>query len=218
MKKIYTTNALSEPAEGSYFPYRVLAIDPGETCGVAKLMLRLDGKVQAEACTMQPWELFAEFNTGVAYYDAVVIEEFRLYPGMAGAQFNSTFPTVEAIGVLKYLSSMSMIPFYMQKAQAKKPARKLCEDAGLPMVERTLGSGRRAYKGLDIDYSSARPCNALGRVSNGKCPTCLRKVTAKKDGYPRAHLAELDTQHPRDALVHGFYWVWRNPQSPLYAG
>jgi len=172
------------PGEDEEVSVRILAIDPGESSGVARLdvvdVSKL-GVVRKEIVpvfvrTFDQAGVYAELE-GPQFYDAVVLEEFRLFPWMATYQSFSELPTVEVIGVVKYLCAKNDTPLYVQRADIKKEARSIAEATGWKMKDRSLGSGKGKYRGPDFDYPGP--------------------------------------QHPRDALAHGIYWIYRHRMSPL---
>lgn len=137
---------------------KILAIDPGHTCGIATLTVRTNGEIRV------PPESVASVSPGHVYdlldrrsipgrgWDVVVAEEFRLYPWLATQQAFSELHTVEVIGVIKYLCALADLPLYMQKTNIKKEARHLAEAHGWPMQVRSLGTGKGKYKGPDFAY------------------------------------------------------------------
>lgn len=131
---------------------RILAIDPGHTCGIAELtvtQMRVEVVPDSVKC-VSPGHVFYLLNLQLA--DVVVCEEFRLYPWLASHQAFSDFRTVEVIGIVKYLTAMNNMALEMQQAKIKKEARTLATDHGWPMKERSLGSGAGKYRGPDFDY------------------------------------------------------------------
>lgn len=90
----------------------VLAFDPGQTTGYA--VLSTDGEYQVLG-SFAEWYL-VDALMGSYEPDVVVIEQFRLYPYAARSKVWSDFPTVEVIGVIKYLAERHSIPFVMQSA------------------------------------------------------------------------------------------------------
>lgn len=103
----------------------ILSIDPGETSGfcIAK-------KVNELEYNKKDREIFERIGEKERYYgfetifykfniDILVYEEFKLYPWKAKQKSWSTFPTVEVIGVLKYLAEKHDIKIIGQGADAK---------------------------------------------------------------------------------------------------
>lgn len=134
---------------------KVLAIDPGHTCGVAIVRLGKTVQVPNTVESVSPGhvvDLLERPTVPGREWDIVIVEEFRLYPWLARSQAFSDFKTVEVIGVIKYLTAKHNLPLYMQQAGIKKEARSLAEDHGWPMVERSLGSGKGKYRGPDFDF------------------------------------------------------------------
>lgn len=135
---------------------RILAIDPGHTCGIAELtvnQMQVTVVPDSVKC-VSPGHVYNLLNTVSPWnaFDVVVIEEFRLYPWLATHQAFSDFKTCEVIGVVKYLTAMNSMALEIQQATIKKEARTLAVEHGWPMKERSLGSGAGKYRGLDFDY------------------------------------------------------------------
>lgn len=88
----------------------VIAIDPGDVhCGMA-LGITKEGDGEREFEVVKAWETDPDDCADyVASWllsgelEALVIEKFNLYADKAEAQVGSDFPTVQLIGVLKYL-------------------------------------------------------------------------------------------------------------------
>lgn len=89
-----------------------------------------------------------------AALDAVMLEEFRLYPEMARNQGYSDFKTSQIIGAVVYICESRGIPVYLQGASLKKKARRIGEDLGFPGKERWIGTGRGRYWGWDFEAPS----------------------------------------------------------------
>lgn len=89
-----------------------------------------------------------------ASVDAIVVEEFRLYPDMARQQGYSDFKTSKVIGVLEFIAYKRGLPCYIQGASLKKKARRIGERLGFPGKERWIGTGRGRYWGWDFDGPS----------------------------------------------------------------
>lgn len=90
----------------------VLAFDPGVTTGYA--VLSTDGEMQVLG-SFNGWEL-VEALIGAYAPDVVVVEKFVLYPYAAKSQAWSSFPTIEVIGVIKYLADKGSILVVEQSA------------------------------------------------------------------------------------------------------
>jgi hypothetical protein len=96
----------------------VFSIDPGEKHqGTAYF---INGKCQwAIECTKE-----VLYNRIVNLkIDQIVVEEYRLYPWLASQQGFSTMPTIEVIGVIKWLSSQRGISVNMRPAMELKAAK-----------------------------------------------------------------------------------------------
>ena len=89
-----------------------------------------------------------------AELDAIVMEEFRLYPELAREQGYSNFPTVEVIGSIRYIARRRGIPYFLQGTSLKKKARRIGERLGCPGGMRMLGAGRNRYRGWDFNGPS----------------------------------------------------------------
>ena len=90
---------------------RILVFDPGVTTG----WCYCDGTGTYESGTFLKWlrieALLAEYTP-----DLVVVEKFVLYPSAAQHKIWSDFPTVEVIGVIRYLCGSKRIPMVLQGA------------------------------------------------------------------------------------------------------
>lgn len=98
---------------------RLLAVDPGETTGWA---LFVDGRFVkwGQLDTASNLQRASKLILATRP-DRVVIERFALYGWKRKQQTGSTFPTVEAIGVLKATAQGKSIPVTLQSAaQAKR--------------------------------------------------------------------------------------------------
>ena len=96
----------------------ILAIDPGETTGyvVAEIDgLDYDIKISGQ---FPNWE---QFEMLITYWlpDRIVYEAFYLSPSIAKYKTRSTMPTVEVIGVLKFLAWQHSIPLIVQSPSIK---------------------------------------------------------------------------------------------------
>ena len=97
----------------------ILALDPGETTGyvIAEVDgLNYDIKLSGQ---FPNWQILE----GLINYwspDAIVYEAFHLSPQIAKFKAWSTLPTVETIGVLKYLAQKNKTKLVAQPASAKE--------------------------------------------------------------------------------------------------
>ena len=108
---------------------KIVSFDPGVTTGVtiinvpdlsysiplnlkAKTLVEYTGEVKEFKDIL--W-LFTKFEP-----DKVVLESFKLYPHKAKDKIFSSFPTVEVIGVIKYISQMRNLTVTEQGANTKK--------------------------------------------------------------------------------------------------
>jgi len=94
----------------------VLAFDPGETTGYAVLSSDRETFVMG---SFEGWSLVRALM-GSYLPDVVVVEQYKLYPYAARSQVWSSFPTVEVIGVIKYLAERHSIPVVEQSAADAK--------------------------------------------------------------------------------------------------
>ncbi len=97
----------------------ILTIDPGETTGyvVAEADgLDYDIKISGQ---FPNWRML---ETLITYWipDVIVYEAFYLSPQIAKYKTRSTMPTVEVIGVLKYLAWRHSISLVVQPPSAKE--------------------------------------------------------------------------------------------------
>lgn len=131
----------------------LLAIDPGDVHnGVAYLQIRDIDVVRhwTADVSMRTLESLVES----ANIDMVVIEEFRLYPELAREQGYSDFPTVERIGIVKYIVRKRGLTHaaFVQGAGVKRQARRIGERLAPEQGKvRMLGSARSRYQGWDYN-------------------------------------------------------------------
>lgn len=136
-----------------------LAIDPGDVhqgTGYFEIDISYDVEEQKGKPTLvRHWtrdlnsvKLFKLVEE--ASVDALVIEEYRLYPELAREQGYSDFQTSQNIGVLKYICDQRGIPYFMQGASIKKKARRIGERLEFPGSIRMIGTGRGRYRGWDF--------------------------------------------------------------------
>lgn len=82
--------------------------------------------------------------------DAIVVEEFRLYPWAAEQQSFKTFPEVEVIGVIKWLhrtmaeENGSQCRLVMQQASIKEPTTKILRHKKIKSLAKAVGAGGHA--------------------------------------------------------------------------
>lgn len=116
-----------------------MAIDPGEVhCGVAIF----EAGVCVETNEVRPSALYGMIERMLL--NAVVIEEFRLYPDKAKVQGYSQLKTVEVIGVVRYLCERERIPLIEQGASIKKVAKAQMTARGVGNLAVTQKSGGHA--------------------------------------------------------------------------
>ena len=88
--------------EGLELTPDLIAIDPGETCGVA---LFEGGRCYRSIpmTDMGCLHLIENYLSGYSFSGELVVERFRLYASKAQQQVGSTFRTVEVIGAIKWM-------------------------------------------------------------------------------------------------------------------
>lgn len=119
--------------------HRLVAIDPGETCGVAVISPLygdlLSFTMEQRAC--EDWfNNFARFNS---FYLAI-IEEYRVYPDKALTHSGKTIPTAECVGALKYIARSCGMMVVEQQASIKKPTAGMLAGRGIELI----GTSRHA--------------------------------------------------------------------------
>ncbi len=97
----------------------VLGIDPGNTTGIAIIRYE-NGSFNLQRSEiirdhLNMWHLLYEINI-----DRIVMESFHLYENRARAQVNSSFYTVEVIGIVKLWCQIHDCPLKLQTAQYGK--------------------------------------------------------------------------------------------------
>ena len=100
----------------------ILALDPGETTGyvIAKADgLDYDIKISGQ---FPNWQMFEVLIRQHLMYlsDVLVYEAFYLSPQIAKFKTHSVLPTVETIGVLKYLAQKNQTKLIAQSPSAKE--------------------------------------------------------------------------------------------------
>lgn len=95
-----------------------LALDPGDTTGIAVFQGpslfsfdQVPSKGMADALS----ELL-EYQT----YNQIIIESYRVYQDKAQAHVRSDVPTLQLIGVLRYIIERASMPYRMQSASQAK--------------------------------------------------------------------------------------------------
>jgi len=110
----------------------VLAIDPGDPhCGLARFV---DGECVA-AAEFKPERMLGllELWFTESKIDKVVCEEWRLYGQFAATQSGSTMPTVEVIGVIRWLCRRWGVELIMQAALVKVPIQRILKAHGVKL-------------------------------------------------------------------------------------
>ena len=99
------------------FSGRVLAVDPGETCGWA-----LFDKLELARAGQFPVNTLEAFDTFVTDMmpEVMVIENYRVYASRAAQHVGSEVATAQYIGILKFLGQMYQIPIALQMAHQAK--------------------------------------------------------------------------------------------------
>ena len=127
-----------------------LAVDPGETCGVAVLS---DGN-PIRVGQVRPQEQFQLLVD--LFYDVspqrLIIESYRVYQSRALQHIHSDVPTLRYIGAFQTLAALAHIPLYFQSASAAKSFvddRKLADwglyQSGQPHLNDALRHGLHWY-------------------------------------------------------------------------
>lgn len=134
--------------------FRILAVDPGDTyVGMADFE---DGRC-LDAWECNPAESLRAFRERLILgnLDAIVIEEFRLYPWKATQQAFSQMKTAELIGAFRYLWASDgnreelsghypPVIWHQQGATIKKVIRAQLRARGVPLVAPTSANGPHA--------------------------------------------------------------------------
>lgn len=141
-----------------------LAIDPGDVhCGVAYCTAR----VEPSPILFVHWTRDLRPTTLDDLMDSAnvsgwAIEAFRLYPELAREQGYSDFPTVERIGVAKYIARKRELWCTVQGAGIKKKSRRIGERICPSMGSiRMIGTGRGRYRGWDWNAPTQHERDAI---------------------------------------------------------
>jgi hypothetical protein len=130
----------------------VVSIDPADKhVGVC---FWLGGSI-IEAKTITPIQMCEIIE--VTQFDAVVIEEFRLYPWMAQNLGFNDMKTSQMIGALKFLANRIGSPVHMQPASIKKPAFARMKAEGFEMPKGTQHAKDAVAHGFWWHYGSKTP-------------------------------------------------------------
>jgi hypothetical protein len=116
----------------------IIAIDPGEehngvaifVGGICRFTTSCDRRTLFASIGM--WA--GNFCRGTGKFDAMVVEEFKLYPSKAASLSWSTLGTVEIIGALRERALTNELPFVTQPASIKKATRALIQRRGLVLI------------------------------------------------------------------------------------
>jgi hypothetical protein len=99
------------------FTGRILAVDPGETCGWATFdALDLTDAGQFPIGPLEDLDYFVTERRP----DVMVVENYRVYASRAAQHVGSEVNTAQYIGILKFIGSMYQIPVYLQMAHQAK--------------------------------------------------------------------------------------------------
>jgi hypothetical protein len=130
--------------------FRFWSIDPGDVHNaLARWVLPRDYSGEWRAPQVEqvdeydPGGLIDLVEQGIDELDALIVEEFRLYPWLAREQGYSAFRTVEQIGVLKYIARQANVPLVLQGANVKKMALLIARGHGFPLKK--LQGGREDF-------------------------------------------------------------------------
>ena len=163
-----------------------LAIDPGDVHNGVAYFTCLDRRlIRHWTRDLKRDTLFGLVETAVV--DGFVIEEFRLYPELAREQGYSDFPTVEVIGVVKYLARKRDLPCVVQGASIKSKSRRIGErlDPNKGRI-RSLGTGRGTRRGWDWDAPTQHERDATSHGTwfalRGKDSPLFERDYAKNGG------------------------------------
>lgn len=117
--------ALNKQKPETLFEGTLLALDPGETCGVAAFGCTLDEATLVHAGQIKTWPL----KDGVESFtkllndikpNIVVFESYQVYEWKSDTHSWSQIPTVQVIGMIQTLLIQQNIPYYTQTAQVAK--------------------------------------------------------------------------------------------------
>jgi len=89
---------------------------------------------------LTPERLFVAIEQGYQRIRTVVIESFRLYPGVD--QRWSSLKTVEVIGVVRYLCDRFEIGLIEQNASIKRPTFKIMAARGIELRSKAESKGQ----------------------------------------------------------------------------
>lgn len=112
------------------FDGNLLALDPGETTGIALYSCTKDEAVLTHASQMKTWPL----EQGVEAFEAllkqlsptrVVFESYQVYEWKTEDHTWSQVPTVQVIGMIRTILIQNKIPYSTQTAQV---AKGFCDD------------------------------------------------------------------------------------------
>lgn len=119
--------------KGISFEGRLLALDPGQTTGVACFSADAQETVLTHASQIKTWPLEEGVDTFWNLLQSlqptkVVFESYQVYEWKTDDHTWSQIPTVQVIGMIKTILIQKEIPFETQTAQV---AKGFCDDAKL---------------------------------------------------------------------------------------
>jgi hypothetical protein len=117
---------------------KIIAVDPGEEHnGVAVFIdgaCRFTASVRRDCLFNSLGAWAGLFCRDSLRFDAMVVEEFKLYPSKASALSWSTLGTVEIIGALRERCRSEELEFVTQPASIKRATRALVQRRGLALL------------------------------------------------------------------------------------
>lgn len=119
----------------SVFEGRLLALDPGETIGVASFTCSDDEAVLTHASQIKGWPLEAGVSNFIELVEAikpdhVVFESYQVYSWKTDDHTWSQVPTVQVIGMIRTILIQDEILYSSQTAQV---AKGFCDDNKLKL-------------------------------------------------------------------------------------
>lgn len=119
-------------------PLKFISIDPGD---VHVGWVEWDNLIPVFMQELTPPEAAERLkkNLESKFWDAVVIEDFRLYAKEATVQIGSDMPTCQLIGVIKYISEQYQVDWLMQGAGIKEPTRGVLRHKEIELLSKQLG-------------------------------------------------------------------------------
>lgn len=117
--------ALNKQKPETLFTGVLLALDPGETTGVAVFTCDVDAAVLSHVAQIKTWPLTLGVESFMALIDKlqpdrVVFESYQVYEWKADSHSWSQIPTVQVIGMIQTILIQRGIPYSTQTAQVAK--------------------------------------------------------------------------------------------------